>query len=143
MLAAALFDLSRSRPATDLTGVDLCDTCERCLQGATLLIDCARKESLQPVLRGSDPLECMEHVFAEGAAYHYTEENVLSPATYQEFATEVRSRWQHGAHAAALGLCASVVEIQHSPPHGQGARASRHCARDSGCSLYLNFLPAL
>ena len=121
-MAAALFDLSRSRPATDLTGVDLCDTCERCLQGATLLIDCARKESLQPVLRGSDPLECMEHVFAEGAAYHYTEENVLSPATYQEFATEVRSRVAAWCLCRGFGaVCFSGGNPAQRSLHGQGA----------------------
>ena len=47
----------------------------------------------------------MEHVFAEGAAYHI-EENVLSLATYQEFAAEVCNRWQRGAHASAMGLWA-------------------------------------
>ena len=49
------------------------------------------------------------------AAYH-TEENVLSPATYQKFANEVRNRWRRGAHASAMGLWVSVVETQHNPP---------------------------
>ena len=56
----------------------------------------------------------MESVFAEGAAYH-TEENVLSLATYQEAATEVRSRRSRGQQASAMGLWVSVVEIQHTP----------------------------
>ena len=64
---------------------------------------------------GSDPLKCMEHVFAEWAAYR-TEEKVFSSATYQESATEGRSRWRRGAKASAPGLWASVVEIQHNPP---------------------------
>ena len=58
----------------------------------------------------------MDNVFAEGAAYH-AEENVLSPATYQEFSTEVRSRWSRGAYASGLALWASVIEIQRNPPN--------------------------
>ena len=44
----------------------------------------------------------MENAFAAGAAMR-THADVLSPAAYQEFATEVGRRWSHGEQAAARG----------------------------------------